>query len=88
MTETLVTVSEPVEGVRVLAFNRPTKRNALSQDLIDKFLEHLGSASSDQAVKAIVVTGSSTFFCGELRSLSGHLGNASRCCSTFMARDH
>ena len=57
-------VSNPVDGVRVLAFNRPTKRNALSQELIDVFLRDLGAAAADQSVKVVVVTGSSTFFCG------------------------
>jgi enoyl-CoA hydratase len=64
MGETLVNVSTPAEGVRVLAFNRPTKRNALSQELIDVFLGDLGAAAADQSVKVVVVTGSNTFFCG------------------------
>lgn len=64
MSETLVNVSTPVEGVRVLAFNRPTKRNALSQELIDVFLRNLGAAAADQSVKVVVVTGTNTFFCG------------------------
>jgi len=63
MSETLVNVSTPAEGVRVLAFNRPTKRNALSQELIDVFLRDLGAAAADQSVKVVVVTGSNTFFC-------------------------
>lgn len=62
--------SNPADGVRVLAFNRPTKRNALSQELINEFLQKLGAASSDHSVKAIVVTGSTTFFCGEWRAAS------------------
>lgn len=65
MSETLVTASTPVDGVRVLAFNRPSKRNALSQELIGEFLEKIAEAQADSAVRAIVVTGSSSFFCGE-----------------------
>ncbi|KAL6865502.1 hypothetical protein ACO1O0_001596 [Amphichorda felina] len=73
MNETLVAISNPAEGVRVLAFNRPTKRNALSQELIDDFLEKLAVASSDQSVRAVVVTGSSTFFCAgaDIKEISG-----------------
>ena len=63
-----MTASTPVEGVCVLAFNRPAKRNALSQELIREFLQKLSAASLDDNVRSIVVTGSSTFFCGELHS--------------------
>ncbi|KAG9253484.1 ClpP/crotonase-like domain-containing protein [Emericellopsis atlantica] len=62
MADALVTVSTPSDGVRVLAFNRPTKRNALSQDLIDQLLQGLTTAANDSLVRVIVVTGSSTFF--------------------------
>jgi hypothetical protein len=64
MTDQLILPSTPAAGVRVLALNRPSKRNALSQDLITVFLEHLHSASNDDGVRVIVITGSTTFFCG------------------------
>ncbi|RSL94088.1 hypothetical protein CDV31_014447 [Fusarium ambrosium] len=63
MSDELVIASTPVDGVRVLAFNRPTKRNALSQQLITVFLEQLQEASRDRGVRVIVVTGSKSFFC-------------------------
>lgn len=64
MTDQLVLPSTPAEGVRVLALNRPSKRNALSQELITEFLGQLKTASNDDGVRVIVITGSSTFFCG------------------------
>ncbi|KAH7305939.1 ClpP/crotonase-like domain-containing protein [Stachybotrys elegans] len=64
MNETLVLSSSPANGVRVLAFNRPTKRNALSQSLIVELLTELEAASNDDTVRAIVITGNDTFFCG------------------------
>lgn len=64
MSEELVKDFSPAEGVRVLAFNRPTKRNALSEELISVFLRKLSLAAADKAVRAIIVTGSSTFFSG------------------------
>jgi hypothetical protein len=64
MDDQLVLPSTPADGVRVLALNRPSKRNALSQELITVFLEHLKAASRDNGVRVIVITGSSTFFCG------------------------
>lgn len=63
-TETFINASSPAEGVRVLAFNRPSKRNALSHELIRQLLEHLDQASKDDNVRVVVVTGSNTFFCG------------------------
>jgi enoyl-CoA hydratase len=60
----LVLPSRPCQHVRVLAINRPEKRNALSQALIDRLLEELGDASRDDAVRVIVVTGTDTLFCG------------------------
>ncbi|KAJ4117562.1 hypothetical protein NW768_010927 [Fusarium equiseti] len=63
MTDQLILASTPAAGVRVLALNRPSKRNALSQDLITVFLEQLHSASKDDGVRVIVITGSTTFFC-------------------------
>ncbi|KIL87344.1 hypothetical protein FAVG1_09048 [Fusarium avenaceum] len=63
MSDSLIVASTPAEGVRVLALNRPSKRNALSQELITVFLEQLTTASRDDGVRVIVITGSSTFFC-------------------------
>lgn len=70
MADELVLATTPAEGVRVLAFNRPAKRNALSQELIAVFLQHLLVASRDKAVRAIVLTGSSTFFSGKNKNLN------------------
>jgi enoyl-CoA hydratase len=63
MDNQLILPSTPADGVRVLALNRPSKRNALSQELITVFLEQLKAASRDDGVRVIVITGSSTFFC-------------------------
>ncbi|KAM0397072.1 hypothetical protein ACHAQC_004605 [Fusarium culmorum] len=63
MDQQLILPSTPADGVRVLALNRPSKRNALSQELITVFLEQLKTASQDDGVRVIVITGSSTFFC-------------------------
>ena len=65
-TLSLVNTSYPSPSVRVLAFNRPSKRNALSQTLIDEFLVELRTASKDKTVKVIVVTGTRSFFSGTL----------------------
>jgi hypothetical protein len=64
MSETLIVDSIPVDGVKVLALNRPAKRNALSQALIVDLLDKLRDASQDNSVRAVIITGSTTFFCG------------------------
>jgi len=60
----LVQATSPVDGVRLLALNRSSKRNALSGQLIAEFLGALSTASTDPGVKAIVITGNGPFFCG------------------------
>ncbi|KAF3009047.1 hypothetical protein E8E14_005135 [Neopestalotiopsis sp. 37M] len=58
----LIATSTPVEHVKVIAFNRPEKRNALSQTLIDELLQELSAASKDDNIHAIVITGNQSFF--------------------------
>ncbi|KID59882.1 Crotonase, core, partial [Metarhizium hybridum] len=58
----LVQATSPAQGVRLITFTRPEKRNALSRQLLDEFLVELEAASTDPAVKAIVITGTGTFF--------------------------
>lgn len=65
----LVATSTPVSTVRVIALNRPEKRNALSQALIDELLQELLTASRDANINAIVITGNQSFFSGELSVL-------------------
>ncbi|POR37427.1 Uncharacterized protein TPAR_02360 [Tolypocladium paradoxum] len=61
----LVQATSPADGVRLITLNRPEKRNALSQQLIAEFLGELSRASTDSAIRAIVVTGRGPFFSGE-----------------------
>ncbi|MBE3050100.1 enoyl-CoA hydratase/isomerase family protein [Candidatus Bathyarchaeota archaeon] len=61
----LVLATTPVARVRVLTLNRPAKRNALSQDLIQELLSELSKASSDPDVRAVIITGGTSFFSGK-----------------------
>ncbi|KAK3899944.1 ClpP/crotonase-like domain-containing protein [Staphylotrichum tortipilum] len=79
----LVLPSRPCQHVRVLAINRPEKRNALSQELIDRLLEELRDASRDDSVRVIVVTGTDKLFCAgadikEIASLDSEAANQRR----------
>lgn len=54
------------ETVAVVQINRPLKRNALSQDLIDELSSMLRKVNRDPAIRAIVLTSvGQTPFCGE-----------------------
>jgi enoyl-CoA hydratase len=54
------------ETVVVVQINRPLKRNALSQDLIDELSSMLRKLNRDPAVRAVVLTSvGQTPFCGE-----------------------
>jgi enoyl-CoA hydratase len=53
------------ETVAVVQINRPLKRNALSQDLIEELLGMLRKLNRDPAVRAVVLTSvGQTPFCG------------------------
>lgn len=54
----LVKVLTPthVEGVAVLQLNRPQKRNAFTQDMIDAMVAALDSLDKNKNVRALVVT--------------------------------
>lgn len=60
----LVATTSPADGVRVLQLNRPEKRNALSQDLIDRLLAELSVAKNDPAVRVLIITGAGSCFSG------------------------
>ncbi|KAF7550328.1 hypothetical protein G7Z17_g5802 [Cylindrodendrum hubeiense] len=82
MTEALIISSTPEKGVRVLAFNRPSKRNALSAELISVFLEQLSVAAKDKAVRVIIITGTSTYFSAgaDIKEISEMDAEAARGC--------
>ncbi|KAL4865280.1 hypothetical protein BDV12DRAFT_211168 [Aspergillus spectabilis] len=61
-TENLILVSTPLPGIRVCTLNRPTKRNALSQNLINELLRQLIVASDDHDISSVIITGCAGFF--------------------------
>jgi enoyl-CoA hydratase/carnithine racemase len=50
-------------SVRVLAFDRPDKLNALNADMADRATAALLAADRDPAIRAVVLTGSGRAFC-------------------------
>ncbi|KAL1610981.1 hypothetical protein SLS59_000618 [Nothophoma quercina] len=58
MTQSGLIVTTKEGNVAVVELNRPKKRNALSQDLIDELIEALSQLDKDTAVRAVVLTSS------------------------------
>ncbi|HKV55361.1 MAG TPA: enoyl-CoA hydratase/isomerase family protein [Candidatus Binataceae bacterium] len=61
----LVEARDIVDGVRVLALNRPPA-NAISGDFLEALGEQCKAASEDDRVRAVIVTGNDRFFSGGL----------------------
>lgn len=64
-TKSLVLTERHGESTLVLKLNRPAKRNALSQALINSLLLHLENAAADPRICSVVITGSDAVFSGE-----------------------
>lgn len=70
---------ESTEGtVRYLTLNRPEKRNALNDEIVDSLQNALKSVGSDESIRAIVIRGAGNDFCSgaDLASIK-RLANAS-----------
>lgn len=52
-----------VSGIALLAFNRPDKRNAMSDDMRSEFIHALEHVAADKAIRALVLTGNGKGFC-------------------------
>ena len=50
-------------GIATLTFNRPDKRNAMSDDMRAEFIDALERVSADKAIRALVLTGAGKGFC-------------------------
>lgn len=59
--ETLLVEKEA--GVATITFNRPDRLNALTLKMIDEIPQALEEVSEDDAVKAVIITGSGRAFC-------------------------
>ena len=82
--------SETQGALRVLTFDRPEVRNALSQTLRAELRAALLAARDDEGVRAVVLTGSGKAFCAGLdlaelkqireRSACPGIGNSAMIC--------
>lgn len=62
MTHSELLVSDPRPGIRLLTLNRPTARNALSNELLAAIGDVLDNARDDAAIRCAVLTGSDKVF--------------------------
>ncbi|BAM92028.1 enoyl-CoA hydratase/isomerase [Bradyrhizobium oligotrophicum S58] len=50
-------------GVATIALNRPDRRNAMSDEMRSEFVDALQAVASDNAIRALVLTGCGSAFC-------------------------
>ncbi len=62
MSDEVLLVDDPADGVRRLTLNRPDKRNALNHPLRGALLEALVAADVDDGVRVTIVRGAGTCF--------------------------
>ncbi len=85
-------------GVARITLNRPEKRNALNQSLVETLRESLLRSAHDPVVKVVVISGAGSDFCSGA-DLSGldrtaeegvmaHLGTARAMADVFLAMRH
>jgi len=86
MAELEWTVSD---RVGLLTLNRPEKRNALTDPMVQELADRLTAAQSDDAVRAIVLTGAGMGFCsgGDVSRMEHGAPIADRSLEVY-ARDH
>ena len=55
-----------------ITFNRPERRNALSQDMLNDFYYELIKVENDSSIRAVVITGAGNAFCagGDLKDMA------------------
>jgi enoyl-CoA hydratase/carnithine racemase len=63
MTTTSLIEMQIQSGIATLYFNRPDKRNAMSDDMRTEFIAALERVASDKAIKALIITGNGKGFC-------------------------
>ncbi|MEP7245361.1 MAG: enoyl-CoA hydratase/isomerase family protein [Gammaproteobacteria bacterium] len=75
MTGTVLT-DEPVQGVRVITLNRPSRLNAINPELLEDLIQALEIANGAANIRAIVLTGAGKAFCAgdDLKDFDSQLG--------------
>ena len=62
MTTSLIDL-QVESGIATITFNRPDKRNAMSDEMRTEFIDALERVAADTAIRALVLTGAGKGFC-------------------------
>ena len=62
MTDAVVLVERPADGVALVRINRPEARNALNMEVRKLLAQHMSELSDDASVRCIVITGNDKAF--------------------------
>src|SRR2546423_2555458 len=73
MTNRVVLVERPAEGVALVRINQPEARNALNMEVRTLIAQHLTEQADDPAVRCIVLTGNEKAFAAgaDIKEMSG-----------------
>ncbi|MEO8400924.1 MAG: enoyl-CoA hydratase-related protein [Gammaproteobacteria bacterium] len=63
MTESQIKITTPSKGIACLTLNRPEKRNALSGDMINEWLQALQKIAADKTIRVLMLAGNGEHFC-------------------------
>jgi len=87
---TAIVLVEAVGSSRLLTINRPEARNALTLPLIDELVSELRAASTDAAVRCVVLAGAGGHFCAgaDLRALFAEDVNLAEHVDEYMEAFH
>jgi hypothetical protein len=79
MTGTVLT-DDPIDGVRVVTLNRPSRLNAITPELVEDLTGELNRANQDSGIRAIVLTGAGRAFCSgdDLKEFESQRQDAAR----------
>jgi 2-(1,2-epoxy-1,2-dihydrophenyl)acetyl-CoA isomerase len=73
VTGLIVTHDGPLLRIR---FDRPDKRNSLTDDMVAGLTETIAAAGNDEAVRAVLLTGTGEHFCSGFDIVSRNAGDA------------
>lgn len=66
MTDDLVLVDRPADGVAVVTLNRPAKLNAINAALLGRLVSTVDALAAEPGLRAVVLTGAGKTFCAGL----------------------
>ncbi len=75
MSQSLIDLQVDDQAIAMITFNRPDKRNAMSDDMRTEFIHALEHVVATKAIKALVITGAGKGFCagGDISGMQGRM---------------